>query len=281
MYLKDIQGSTTSIVKDDGSLSAAYAYSDFGETEEITGSSFDNEICYTGAVYDDTTGLYYMNARYYDPANGRFISQDTYRGELKNPAQWHLYAYCANNPINYTDPSGHNSKWSSQRPKTGSKIWFCLKTTKKKLKNEIMPYFKRSSTKNEFKNWLVGQITGDLYSLYCDNEDGGVLNTLQSLLPKNCKIYKAVTVLKAVKGHPIVGLIESSMGLGKAFYNGSMHKIYTEIKKYYDTNLKGRKSSSVVYFCTQMKYKRKGREGGYLPTTTVELYMKKTHPHSV
>ena len=120
-----------------------------------------------------------------------------------------------------------------------------------------------------------------LTEYHCDNEDGGVLNTLQSLLPKKCKIYKAVTVLKAVKGYPIVGLIEASIGLGKAFYNGSMHKIYTKIKKYHDTNLKGRKSNSVVYFCTQMKYKRKGREGAYLPTTTVEMFTKKTHPHSV
>ena len=110
IYLKDIQGSTTNIVNADGSLSASYEYSDFGETEELTGRSFDNEICYTGAIYDDTTGLYYMNARYYNPENGRFISQDTYRGELTDPGQWHLYAYCANNPINYADPSGHSAE---------------------------------------------------------------------------------------------------------------------------------------------------------------------------
>ena len=40
--------------------------------------------------------------------NGRFVSQDSYRGGgLDDPGQWHLYAYCANNPINYVDPSGH------------------------------------------------------------------------------------------------------------------------------------------------------------------------------
>ncbi len=38
---------------------------------------------------------------------GRFISQDTYRGEVDDPGQWHLYVYCVNNPINYVDPSGH------------------------------------------------------------------------------------------------------------------------------------------------------------------------------
>ena len=48
-----------------------------------------------------------MNARYYDPEDGRFISQDSFRGEVNDPGQWHLYAYCANNPINYVDPSGH------------------------------------------------------------------------------------------------------------------------------------------------------------------------------
>ena len=109
-YFNDIQGSTTNLVKGDGSLAAAYDYTDFGETTEITGNDFDNQICYTGGIYDKETELYYLNARYYDPAIGRFISQDTYRGEMNDPGQWHLYAYCANNPINYVDPSGHKSK---------------------------------------------------------------------------------------------------------------------------------------------------------------------------
>ena len=48
-----------------------------------------------------------MNARCYGSSNGRFISQDSYRGSIDEPSQWHLYVYCANNPINYVDPSGH------------------------------------------------------------------------------------------------------------------------------------------------------------------------------
>ena len=106
-YLKDGQASTTNLIKQDGTLAAAYDYSDFGETTEITGSSLDNQICYTGGIYDKDTGLYYLNARYYNPEIGRFLSQDSYRGELDDVDQWHLYAYCANNPINYVDSSGH------------------------------------------------------------------------------------------------------------------------------------------------------------------------------
>ncbi len=66
-----------------------------------------NEICYTGGIYDASTGLYYLNARYYDPADKRFLTEDTYRGSENDPNTLHLYAYCANNPVNYVDPSGH------------------------------------------------------------------------------------------------------------------------------------------------------------------------------
>ena len=76
-------------------------------TKTIGDSSFFNEACYTGGIYDVSTGLYYLNARYYDPRNCRFITRDTYRGELNEPDTQHLYAYCANNLINYVDPLGN------------------------------------------------------------------------------------------------------------------------------------------------------------------------------
>lgn len=107
LYNKDIQGSTTSVLDADGTGEISYEYDDFGETEINGNSAFQNEICYTGGIYDETTGLYYLNARYYDPENGRFLTEDTYRGELKEPDTLHLYVYCKNNPINYVDPSGH------------------------------------------------------------------------------------------------------------------------------------------------------------------------------
>jgi RHS repeat-associated protein len=107
LYNKDVQGSTTSILDEDGAGELSYEYDDFGETEINGNSVFQNEICYTGGIYDETTGLYYLNARYYDPENGRFLTEDTYRGELNEPDTLHLYVYCKNNPINYVDPSGH------------------------------------------------------------------------------------------------------------------------------------------------------------------------------
>ena len=100
LYNKDIQGSTTSLIKEDGTADAVYRYTDFGETTIEGDNKARNEVCYTGGIYDSTTGLYYLNARYYNPEDGRFLTEDTYRGETKEPDTWHLYAYCKNNPVN-------------------------------------------------------------------------------------------------------------------------------------------------------------------------------------
>ena len=107
IYNKDIQGSTSSLVKEDGSADATYQYTDFGETTIQGDDQAKNEVCYTGGIYDQSTELYYLNARYYNPEDGRFMTENSYRGEIMNPETGHLYVYCANNPVNYVDPSGH------------------------------------------------------------------------------------------------------------------------------------------------------------------------------
>ena len=107
LYHKDIQGSSTSLVKEDGSADATYQYTDFGETTINGDNKVENEVCYTGGIYDQSTGLYYLNARYYNPEDGRFVTEDTYRGETNEPDTQNLYVYCADNPVNYVDPSGH------------------------------------------------------------------------------------------------------------------------------------------------------------------------------
>lgn len=106
-YNRDIRGSITDILDQEDNCQVSYKYSDFGETQRYGVQDFYNEICYSGGIYDESTELYYLNARYYDPESGRFLSQDTYRGETDEEETWNLYAYCANNPVKYVDPSGH------------------------------------------------------------------------------------------------------------------------------------------------------------------------------
>ena len=110
LYHKDIQGSSTSLVKEDGSADATYRYTDFGETTINGDNKAENEVCYTGGIYDQRTGLYYLNARYYNPEDGGFLTEDAYRGETNEPDTQNLYVYCADNPINYIDSSGNKKK---------------------------------------------------------------------------------------------------------------------------------------------------------------------------
>jgi RHS repeat-associated protein len=64
---------------------------------------------YTGQVLDEGTGLYYYNARYYDPVLGRFTQPDDVIQDIFNPQTYNRYSYCVNNPLRYTDPTGHGS----------------------------------------------------------------------------------------------------------------------------------------------------------------------------
>jgi RHS repeat-associated protein len=73
---------------------------------ESTGN-VDNNITYAGYQYDEETGLYYLNARMYDPKIARFLQEDTYRGDPNDPLSLNLYTYCVNNPLVYYDPTGH------------------------------------------------------------------------------------------------------------------------------------------------------------------------------
>ena len=83
-----------------------YRYDAFGTLIEANGEA-DNSITYAGYQYDVESGLYYLNARYYDSTTARFLTEDTYAGQANDPLSLNRYTYCANNPLRYTDPSGH------------------------------------------------------------------------------------------------------------------------------------------------------------------------------
>ncbi|WP_211205756.1 RHS repeat-associated core domain-containing protein [Orenia marismortui] len=75
------------------------------EVQNDSGESYK----YTGQKQVASIGLYYYGARYYDPSIGRFITEDSYRGELDKPQSQNVYIYVMNNPLRYTDPTGNVS----------------------------------------------------------------------------------------------------------------------------------------------------------------------------
>jgi RHS repeat-associated protein len=101
-YHADALGSITSMTDGSGNPSVTYRYDAFGNLQPLSGPA-PSPYGYTGREYDEETGLYYYRARYYDPRSGRFLQEDPigYAGGGPN-----LYAYVANNPLNFVDPAG-------------------------------------------------------------------------------------------------------------------------------------------------------------------------------
>ena len=105
-YMYNGHGDVTALLGADGTVAASYYYDAFGNITEQTGS-VNNNITYAGYQYDKETDLYYLNARMYDAKTARFLQEDTYLGNAGDPLSLNLYTYCANNPVIYTDPTGH------------------------------------------------------------------------------------------------------------------------------------------------------------------------------
>ena len=88
-----------------GMVTDSYTYDAFGMPITTTGTT-PNDFLYSGEQYDSTLGLYYLRARYYNPATGRFLATDPFQGNLLNPLTLHKYIYIENNPVNRLDPRG-------------------------------------------------------------------------------------------------------------------------------------------------------------------------------
>ncbi len=83
----------------------------FGKTRTGQPVLLPTDRNFTGQSLDANTGLlYYGNAgygRYYDPALGRFVQPDPVVSDFADPQALNRYSYVRNNPLRYTDPSGH------------------------------------------------------------------------------------------------------------------------------------------------------------------------------
>ena len=90
-----------------GSVTSWKRYSAFGAVTAGTDPAEKPFFGYDAEEQDPTTGLTYLRARYYDPASARFGVADTYLGNTFDPITLNRYLYCASDPVNHVDPSGH------------------------------------------------------------------------------------------------------------------------------------------------------------------------------
>ena len=89
-----------------GSVTLLKSYEPYGSSLSSAGSGF-SRYDFTGE-YRDPGGLIYLQARYYS-TQGRFLQKDSVTGDPANPQSLNRWAYSEGNPINLTDPTGHNA----------------------------------------------------------------------------------------------------------------------------------------------------------------------------
>jgi RHS repeat-associated protein len=104
-YGYDGSGSVRQLTNSTGIVTDEYEYDAFGNSFTKSGTTPNNYL-YRGEQYDPDLGLYYLRARYYNPATGRFFGRDPAGGRKAYPATLHRYLYANGDPINGMDPSG-------------------------------------------------------------------------------------------------------------------------------------------------------------------------------
>ncbi|MBX5256160.1 RHS repeat-associated core domain-containing protein [Rhizobium sp. NLR16b] len=100
---RDHLASVRQVTNESGYRVEQTGYAAYGEA---TNTSFQTKKSYIGERFDAETGLMYLNARYYDPAFGRFISPDDW-DPTKEGVGTNRYSYSENDPVNKSDPNGH------------------------------------------------------------------------------------------------------------------------------------------------------------------------------
>jgi len=111
-YHPDYLGSSSLMTERNGTQVQHYEYSAFGQSRFTQSSTaFHVSRRYTGQILDEDTGLYYYNFRYYIPELARFGQPDDIIPDLSNPQSWNRYSYCIDNPLRFTDPTGHETYW--------------------------------------------------------------------------------------------------------------------------------------------------------------------------
>ena len=106
-FLFNGHGDVVQLTNTSGNAIKTYEYDAFG-VEKNPDSNDDNPFRYCGEYFDLSSGTYYLRNRYYNPSNGRFLTEDSYRGNPSDPLSLNLYTYGHNNPIRYIDPSGNS-----------------------------------------------------------------------------------------------------------------------------------------------------------------------------
>jgi RHS repeat-associated protein len=123
-YGYDGHGNVRVLLSQNGTVTDTYSYDAFGilieQAPTVPAQQTENSYLYCGEQWDRDLGLYFLRARYFNPAKGRFWTMDSQEGSQEDPLSLHKYTYAQCDPVNFSDPSGNFRKGHHKIPKS---IW--------------------------------------------------------------------------------------------------------------------------------------------------------------
>ena len=213
LYMYNGHSDVTALMTSSGTIAASYYYDAFGKLTETTGQA-NNPFRYAGYQYDEENELYYLNSRHYAPDIARFMQEDTYLGDQADPLSLNLYTYCGNNPLIYTDPSGH-----SRMPLIGaSRIGLEIKDTSNSLNstgrnNKLIKKDEREAILS-FATQYVAKSTNELISRRALRDANYNSVQIQKAEKIPVRIKNTTTEGKLIGGTTYVGIRDLGEALG-------------------------------------------------------------------
>lgn len=210
-YLYDGRSSVTGLLTESGSLTNSYTYDPYGALTSGTADGV-NYYGYNGESSNVKTGLQYLRARYYDAENGTFTTEDSDLGTKENPLTRNRYDYTSNNPLNYSDPTGH-SLWSRIKGAAKKAVKTVAKAAKKVVKTVV------SGVKTAAK-WVKNAVTHPKQTIHEAKEkvQAKAKQTYQKVASAGSGFVKAVSSV-GIKG-------------GLSYVGNGAKKVYISFKSY-------------------------------------------------
>lgn len=212
-FAYNAQGDVIGIYDASGTVVATYAYDERGNctvqvlAADSNGHAADssdhiaqvNPFRYRGYFYDNETGLYYLNSRYYDPETYRFLNADGILGANQDVISYNLFAYCSNDPINFCDELGCG-KISNWFKNIGNKIkeWWNSETPSSPI--TIPSSNSLISSISDAALGAVGKALGQIQKNipYGSSSRGTIRGTPWQTGPKYPKAIKTVGTVSAI-----------------------------------------------------------------------------------
>lgn len=205
--LKDVIG----IIDLQGNEIASYEYDSWGKVTKITGNmkiARINPFRYKSYYYDEESGLYYLNSRYYDACTGRFINADkhieTYVGIHSN----NMFAYCENTPVVRLNSTGESSVGAVNFHSESTSGYVPKYNTLYSWIPETMRRFNCYAfvVNNNSKFIMPGELSGKKYKLNLDVIVANAIEDMKKIGFKNVREINWAYVPQAIKKEVVVAV---------------------------------------------------------------------------